>query len=85
MNPQDILSSLRRALTEDALDIPPPHMKTAVQWSKEWNLSRKRTSELLQRAVATGRFEVKPYRVVTGARGVYPTPHYGPVKKPKNP
>ena len=79
VNPMEILSSLRRALGEDAVDVTPPHMKTARGWSEAWGMSRQRTGELLREAVDCGRFEVKQYRVKSGAR-VLKVPHYGPAQ-----
>lgn len=57
-------------------DEVPPGWLTALQLGKLLGKDRSTITGLLQAAIKEGRAEVKKFRVQSGQRGIYPTPHY---------
>lgn len=58
------------------IDAVPAGWFTAVQLGEMLGKDRSTVTTLLQTAIKEGRAEVKKFRVRTGQRGIYPTPHY---------
>jgi len=57
-------------------DTVPPGWMTAIELGKLLGKDRSTVTGLLQTAIREGRAEVKKFRVLSGQRGIYPTPHY---------
>lgn len=57
-------------------DTVPPGWMTAIELGKLLGKDRSTVTGLLQTAIREGRAEVKKFRVQSGQRGIYPTPHY---------
>lgn len=57
-------------------DVVPEGWLTAIQLGKLLGKDRSTITSLLQTALREGRAEVKKFRVQSGQRGIYPTPHY---------
>lgn len=62
------------------LDVVPEGWMTALQLGKLLGKDRSTITGLLQAAIKEGRAEVRKFRVQSGQRGIYPTPHYRLVK-----
>lgn len=62
-------------------DVVPEGWLTAIELGKLLGKDRSTVTSLLQKALRDGRAEVKKFRVPSGQRGVYPTPHYKLVGK----
>ena len=58
------------------LDVVPQGWLTAVQLGQMLGKDRSTVTGLLQNAIREGRAEVRKFRVKSGQRGIYPTPHY---------
>lgn len=58
------------------LDVVPEGWLTAIQLGKLLGKDRSTVTTLLQAALREGRAEVRKFRVSSGQRGIYPTPHY---------
>lgn len=61
-------------------DTVPPGWMTAIELGKLLGKDRSTVTGLLQTAIREGRAEVKKFRVLSGQRGIYPTPHYRLIK-----
>lgn len=57
---------------------------TATQLARAWRKPAPTVGRLLRDLLAAGLWERKSFRVQTEGRGVYPTPHYRPVRKGKS-
>lgn len=57
-------------------DVVPEGWLTAIQLGKLLGKDRSTIASLLQTALREGRAEVQKFRVPSGQRGIYPTPHY---------
>lgn len=60
------------------LDDPPPHMLTAKQWAKRWNIARNTASDRLDVLIREKGWVSQKYRIRCPHRESYPVPHYGP-------
>jgi len=57
-------------------EIPEEGFFTRSQYEKKWNVKSCETQSRLNRLLEAGLAETKKFRVQTGTRGLYPTPHY---------
>jgi len=57
-------------------DEVPTGWLTAIELGKLLGKDRSTVTGLLQTAIKEGRAEVRKFRVPSGQRGIYPTPHY---------
>jgi len=57
-------------------DTIPPGYHTAVELADTLGKNRNSINRQLGELVKAGRAEVKKFRIQTGQRGLYPTPHY---------
>ena len=58
------------------VDEVPPGWLTAIELGKMLGKDRSTITALMQTALREGRAEVRKFRVPSGQRGIYPTPHY---------
>ena len=61
-------------------DVVPSGWHTAIELGKLLGKDRSTITALMQTALREGRAEVKKFRVPSGQRGIYPTPHYRLIK-----
>lgn len=71
----DALRELRRHLNGDAVEEVPDGFYTTTEFAESWSMTTQNAGELLRRAVATGRAEVKQIRIRV-AGGVRSVRHY---------
>ena len=57
-------------------DVVPSGWHTAIDLGKMLGKNRSTVNSLMQVALREGRAEVKKFCVMSGQRGIYPTPHY---------
>lgn len=78
----DLLHDLDQAATPPVDDVP-PHMKTMNELVEASGMGQNSVARRVRKAVDSGRWVMQRYRIETGSRGVYPTPHYGPAEPPE--
>ena len=69
------LEMLQNALAGQPDKIP-SGFKTKYQWAEEWNVKPKRALEKITAGIRAGLVERKKFRIINGALGLYPVPHY---------
>lgn len=79
LTPADLLALIVRERMKD-VDTVPPGFLTVEQWSKEWNLERTRTKQLLAYAVEKGHAERQTFRILCGIKRC-PVAHFKQLKK----
>ena len=75
VDPVALLDELRRRGFTPSEEVP-KGWKTREQWQREWNVSTSVAGKALLTGVREGIMETRKFRVETGSRGVYNTPHY---------
>ena len=68
------LALLRREMSPDPEDVP-EGWRTSQQWAEAWNLSRPHTYTLLNSGIASGRVEMREFKIPNRA-SVRRVPHY---------
>jgi hypothetical protein len=68
--------TLKEIKTFQRADKVPDGWFSRKMLEREWNLSREYVGKLIQSAVVSRRCRMKKFRIDTGTRGLYPTPHY---------
>ena len=74
MDALEALALLRREISQDVEEVP-EGWRTCQQWAEAWGLSRPHTSTLIRNGVASGRVEMREFKITTTA-GVRRVPHY---------
>jgi len=57
-------------------DRVPPGWFSRETLEKEWNLGTGQTTKLIRDSLQDGAAQMMKFRIDTGSRGLYPTPHY---------
>lgn len=81
MESAQLLKRLREAIANKPEHVP-DGWKTTNQWADEWGVTNTAAGVLLGRAHRVGAIDRKIFRIKTGGRGNYPTPHYKEFGKP---
>lgn len=72
------LDDLQKALLGEP-ETPPKNFYTVRELADKWSMSTQKARRLVLAGVDKKILQTKDVRILTG-RGLYPTPHYGPVK-----